>query len=480
MSLRIRITILISGFTALIVLIAGGVIHQLTQEDLHNDLKEKLYSQVTKVSDLAALVSILRSGRFYEDYPQVVERRPILKYLLDPQIPTRILVGQETIIATRGFPDFTATSLRDGFSEAEASGKNWSIRTQTLRLPESHSLGITEAVTIQVAISRDSLNTTLQNFRARFFLIGILALFGAGIGGWLLGGVALQPLNRLRRYTEGVRDSQDLSQRVPEKLGPAEVETLAKSLNEMLSELELNVEKTEQALISSRAFASNAAHELRTPLTSMRVNLDLLVRHTNVDPEERSKILGNIISGQDRLLSTLESLRLLSRGDLSEGDVFEEIDFVQLIRDIVSRHQNQWPDVNIHVYLPPTPPLVFGWLEGLAVLFRNVIENSCVHAGIPNQDLVIDFSVEARGEELHVNMDDNGVGIPESERDQVLERFNRGSNSMGTGSGLGLSLVKQQVELHGGSVKLSDSPSGGTRVSIVLPIILLRCQGYCQ
>jgi two-component system sensor histidine kinase PrrB len=258
------------------------------------------------------------------------------------------------------------------------------------------------------------------------------------------------------------------------------VEALAKSLNEMLSELELNVEKTEQALISSRAFASNVAHELRTPLTSMRMNLDLLGRHPNVDSEEKSKILGNIISGQDRLLSTLESLRLLSRGDLSEGDVFEEIDFVQLIRDIVSRHQNQWPDVNIHVYLPPTPPLVFGWLEGLAVLFRNVIENSCVHAGIPNQDLVIDFSVEARGEELHVNMDDNGVGIPESERDQVLERFNRGSNSMGTGSGLGLSLVKQQVELHGGSVKLSDSPSGGTRVSIVLPIILLRCQGYCQ
>ena len=470
MSLRIRITILISGFTALIVLIAGGVIHQLTQEDLHNGLEEKLYWQVTKVSDPAALVPILQLGRFYEDYPKDVEQR--LRYLLDPQIPTRILVGQETIIATRGFPDFTATSFRDGFSEAEASGKKWSIRTQILRLPKSRSFGMTEAVTIQAAISRDSLSTTLQDFRERFFLIGILALFGAGIGGWFLGGAALQPLNRLRRYTEGVRDSQDLSQRVPEKLGPTEVETLAKSLNEMLSELELNVEKTEQALISSRAFASNVAHELRTPLTSMRMNLDLLGRHPNVDSEERSKILGNIISGQDRLLSTLESLRLLSRGDLSEGDVFEEIDFVQLIRDIVSRHQNQWPDVNIHVHLPPTPPLVFGWLEGLTVLFRNVIENSCVHAGIPNQDLVIDVSAEAIGKELQVNMDDNGVGIPESERDQVLERFNRGSNSMGTGSGLGLSLVKQQAELHGGSVKLSDSPSGGTRISIVLPIIL--------
>ena len=480
MSLRTRIALVVSGFTILVVLISGSAIHQFTEDDIRDGLDRRLSWQVTKVADPEGMGKLLTLGRFFRVRGVVPGRVDLeeeyLDKLLDVQIPTRVLIGDETIIATSGFPDFPQISFPSGFSDVDANGTMWRVRTETFRRPISRSprsFSAIDQITVQAAITRGSISTTLHDFRERFLVVGVLAVLVSGLGGWFLGGTVLQPLNRLRRYTENVRDSQDLSQRVPERLGPSEVEALAESLNGMLSELELNVEKTEQALSSSRSFASNVAHELRTPLTSMRMNLDLLGRHPDMDLEERSEILANIINGQDRLLSSMESLRLLARGDLSESEVFEEIDFVQFIREIVSRHQHQWTNVDIKLHLPPVPPLVLGWREGLTVLFRNVIENACVHARIPSQDLIIDISVDSHGKELNVNIDDNGIGIPASERDQVFERFKRGSRSTGTGSGLGLSLIKQQAGLHGGSVMLLDSPSEGARISVILPIIIL-------
>lgn len=474
MSLRIRVALLVSVLTIVILSIAGSAIHRLTEADIRTREDSKLSWQVDKVSDPLLLIKILQVGRFYRGATGAAgDGSEQLSKLLDVQIPTRILVGSVPRIETRGFPDLPVLSLSNGFSEIDRDGKHWRVKTAVLspRI-RGRSSELPNNIVIQAAITRDSITTTLQDFRDRFILIGILTVIGAGISGWFVGGVILQPITHLRKHTENVRDSQDLSQRVPEKLGPAEVESLAKSLNEMLAELELNVEQTEQALRSSRSFASNVAHELRTPLTSMKMNLDLLARYPRLDTAERSRILADVSLEQDRLLSTLESLRLLSRSDLSEHDVFEEIDFAQLIQEAVERHKRQWEGVNFQLQLPSEPPLVYGWREGLTVLFRNVIENACVHSRMSKQDLTIDISIETHDTELKITIDDNGVGIPESERDQVLGRFSKGSQSMGSGSGLGLSLVQQQAELHGGSVRLLNSPSGGARVSIILPVIL--------
>ena len=471
MSLRSRITLVVSGFTALIVLIAGGVIHQLTEDDIRTHLDNRLYWQVEKVADPEVVSRILTNRRFFSSLSGE-DQTLNLGGFLDAQIPTRVFVGRDTIIATGGFPDFPLISFPEGFSELEVDGMKWRIHTKILRSPPSRRPRIPSSVTIQTAMSWDSMSTTLRDFRERFFLIGIIAVIGAAIGGWFLGGAALSPINRLRMHTEAVRSSQDLSQRIPEKFGPDEVEILAQSLNEMLSRLEFNVQKTEQALSSSREFASNVAHELRTPLTSMKMNLDMLERYPDAATEERTKMLSNIIREQDRLLNRLESLRLLARGDLSEEDVFEEIDFAQLIQDVIGANQNQRSKSRINLYLPPNLPLLRGWREGLSVLFRNVIENAYIHSGVVDENLVISISAEVSGKWIEINIDDNGMGIDEFEREQVMGRFVRGNKNTGTGSGLGLSLVNQQVNIHGGSVELYKSPLDGARVCIKLPIVI--------
>ena len=241
----------------------------------------------------------------------------------------------------------------------------------------------------------------------------------------------------------------------------------------MLSRLELSAHATDEALRSSRAFTSNVAHELRTPLTSMRTNLDLLKIHTDMDTSERIQVLNNLVLEHERLLSTLESLRLLARGDLSEAGIFEEIDFAQLIAAIISDQQKIDPECVIKLELPSNPPLLSAWRQGMTLLFRNVIENAQIHSRSSNQKGVqIDIFVEVIDQDLKVVVDDNGPGIPQSERKQVIERFIRGSNASTVGSGLGLALVSQQSAIHGGSIELEESPTGGTRAVIILPVVI--------
>ena len=108
--------------------------------------------------------------------------------------------------------------------------------------------------------------------------------------------------------------------------------------------------------------------------------------------------------------------------------------------------------------------------EGLELLVANVLENAATHgkrsAGHP---VHVHATVEPNGHELRFVVDDDGPGIPDAERAHVLERFSRGAGAQGTGFGLGLALVAQQVELHHGTMAIMASPTGGARVDIRLP-----------
>ena len=141
-----------------------------------------------------------------------------------------------------------------------------------------------------------------------------------------------------------------------------------------------------------------------------------------------------------------------------------------MIQDVIGANQKSKSRINL--YLPPDLPLLRGWREGLSVLFRNVIENAYVHSGGVDENLVISISAEVIDKWIEICIDDNGIGIDEFEREQVIGRFVRGSKNTGTGSGLGLSLVDQQVNIHGGSIEISRSPLDGARVSIKLPIVI--------
>jgi len=110
--------------------------------------------------------------------------------------------------------------------------------------------------------------------------------------------------------------------------------------------------------------------------------------------------------------------------------------------------------------------LMVGLPTGLRLVIDNAIANAVKHGGATE----IQLRVASSGEGVEIAIDDDGTGIPEAERASVFTRFSRGSTASRSGSGLGLALVAQQAELHGGTATLHTSPLGGTR-------LLLRIAG---
>ena len=470
MSFRFLITLLVFFVVTLIVILSGTVINQLTEEDLRKQIDARLTWQVQAVSSEGTLSTILNLRRFVQ---RQIGTNPSIDNLFDVQIPTRIFLNNELFIYTDGFPEIVTTAS-NGYSNVSLEGQEWRVLTKTLQIPRARGATTSNQIGIQVAMSRDFISTTMQDFRKRFISVGVGSVLLSALVTWLLCGALLRPLKRLQGYAENVNDSSDLSVRIPEDslYFLSEVRILSKSLNSMISRLEFSSSRTEKALETSRGFASNLAHELRTPLTSMKMNLELLERHEEIPATEKRNILNEVITQQDRLFSTLESLRLLARGDLSEISVFEEVDLAPLVNELSARQLSNHGGGNIDIQFPDPPPLIFGWREGLTVLVNNLLENAYVHSNVSPEQLEILINVSVEGKWVRLTVDDNGVGVKKHERKIVLERFKRGSDNYGQGSGLGLSLVTQQVEIHSGTIEITESSMGGARVEIALPIIM--------
>ena len=470
MSFRFLITLLVFFVVTLIVILSGTVINQLTEEDLRKQIDARLTWQVQAVSSEGTLSTILNLRRFVQ---RQIGTNPSIDNLFDVQIPTRIFLNNELFIYTDGFPEIVTTAS-NGYSNVSLEGQEWRVLTKTLQIPRARGATTSNQIGIQVAMSRDFISTTMQDFRKRFISVGVGSVLLSALVTWLLCGALLRPLKRLQGYAENVNDSSDLSVRIPEDslYFLSEVRILSKSLNSMISRLEFSSSRTEKALETSRGFASNLAHELRTPLTSMKMNLELLERHEEIPATEKRNILNEVITQQDRLFSTLESLRLLARGDLSEISVFEEVDLAPLVNELSARQLSNHGGGNIDIQFPDPPPLIFGWREGLTVLVNNLLENAYVHSNVSPEQLEILINVSVEGKWVRLTVDDNGVGVKKHERKIVLERFKRGSDNYGQGSGLGLSLVTQQVEIHSGTIEITESSMGGARVEIALPIFM--------
>ncbi len=291
--------------------------------------------------------------------------------------------------------------------------------------------------------------------------LGVLALVGAaGLG---LASLALRPLATLRDAAGRVASTRDLDTRLPEGEGPEEVDSLAHSLNAMLARLKRSTAQTERALEASRRFAADAGHELRTPLTSIQANLEVLARSTNLSADER-QILRDVAREHVRIVTLLDALQTLARGEATTAVARERFDLTEVIDAAMQRIKARYPRATLR-FSAPEQANILGWPEGLRVLIDNLLENALRH-GRP--DGSVEVTVATSDGRVRLTVDDEGPGIPPDERESVLQPFTRGSQARAPGSGLGLALVAQQAALHGGTVDISQSPSGGARIKVDL------------
>jgi two-component system sensor histidine kinase PrrB len=355
---------------------------------------------------------------------------------------------------------------KEGFDTIESGGHKWRTLTVLPPSPPPIEAGATVAQEAQFVADLGPVEDRIGSMRTRVALISGLGIGLAAVLASLLSGLALAPLSRLRRTVSGVTSTRDLSTRLPDEGAGEEVNELARSVNAMLTRLERSTAETESALQATRRFAADVGHELRTPLTSIRANLDALRRNPSMAEPERRAILEDVAAEQRELITLLDALQALARGDAGTALPREQIDFAEVVDAAIEPARRRHPEARIELRSPEERQTVNGWPDGLRLLVDNLLENAVRHGGSTVRVTLRRLD----GESLLLSVEDDGPGVPSVEREHIFERFQRGSRAIGPGSGLGLALVAQQASLHGGGVVVGNSPLGGASFEVHLPL----------
>ncbi|MEO3782611.1 HAMP domain-containing sensor histidine kinase [Actinocorallia sp. B10E7] len=305
-----------------------------------------------------------------------------------------------------------------------------------------------------------------SRLRTRLLLATLLAMLLSAAVGYGIGRFAVRPLSRLSREASRI-DLGPGGGRLSTSSGVIEIDDLAGLVNDLLERRDGAVARTGEALEAARAFAATAAHELRTPLTSMSANVGLL-SHPELPEEDREEILEDLAREQARMQRLITMLRQLARGELLDPASFTEVDLSALADLAVEDARRRHPHAVIVADLPGQVT-VRGWPEGLRLLLDNLLDNAALHGADPSGRARVDLTLRPAGTTALLRVRDRGPGIPPERATEVFDRFHRRPDS--PGSGLGLTLVRQQAVLHGGTAVLAPAPpGGGALLRVELPL----------
>jgi signal transduction histidine kinase len=217
-------------------------------------------------------------------------------------------------------------------------------------------------------------------------------------------------------------------------------------------------------------FVSDISHELRTPITNLSLYLDLLAKGK---PERREQYTAVLRQQVDRLTLMIEDILNISRLDMGRIKLnVIPLDVNQLIQDVVETFADGMDgSVSLVTELHPDVPVILGDQKQITLVLTNLLNNAIdyTQTGSIHVTTVWD-DVQNR---VCIEVKDTGLGIPPREIDHVFERFYRASNvsqSTMPGTGLGLSLVKELINLHHGEIEIASELNVGTTVSIYLPL----------
>ena len=350
--------------------------------------------------------------------------------------------------------DVILPELPAGYADTVVDGVRYRVRTVEIRGP-------TEPTLVAVGATYDATIADTNNLHRRVLLICVFAIGAAAFLGWLLAAFAVRPLKRLAQQTRAI----DVGGEAPdvEVRGATEAVEIADAVNGMVDRIWEEQDRTKAALASARDFAAVSSHELRTPLTAMRTNLEVLAT-LDLPDDQRKEVLNDVIRTQTRIEATLGALERLAQGELSTFDDHVPVDITELLDRAAHDAMRVFPDLDVSLVPAPTV-IIVGLPAGLRLAVDNAIANAVKHGGATRVQL---SAVSSRAG-VEIAIDDDGVGVPEEERKVVFDRFSRGSTASHSGSGLGLALVAQQAELHGGTASLEASPLGGARLLLRLP-----------
>lgn len=298
----------------------------------------------------------------------------------------------------------------------------------------------------------------LKEMRKILFWSILLSICFSVLLSYIFAKKAIRPISQIIRSVKEI-NSRKLSSRLTEGKENDEIGLLAKTFNEMLSDLEI-------AFRNQEDFVSNASHELRTPLTVMIGESDYFLTHEWSEKEYKNHIT-NTIADLRHLNLLINSLLELAQVNRDKTIPFSDVRIDEILFVAIQKVREKYTGRKIlpKIHYPENGnELVISGNSGLLeIACRNLIDNACKFS---TEDVVVDFAI--KDQTINVEISDNGIGIPFSEINDINKPFKRASNVKFIGGfGLGLSLVSKIMELHKAELKISSRVNKGSRFELI-------------
>ena len=223
-------------------------------------------------------------------------------------------------------------------------------------------------------------------------------------------------------------------------------------------------------------FVAGVSHELRTPLTVIRGAGHNLLHGVASEPEQIEQYSKLIIRNSEQLAQMVEQVLELAGARKNSASLQEPVFVSDILREAVSatEHETEAAACGVHLELAPDMPAILGDAPALRRVFQNLIINAAKHGGQGGYiGITAVLDEEGRQPEIEIQVSDHGPGIPEGEMSEIFKPFFRGATAHATqvrGSGLGLSLVREIVETHGGTISVKSEDGTGAIFTVRLPV----------
>lgn len=440
MSFRLRVTLLAAAAVAIAVIGAAILTYVVLQQQLIAQIDVSLKDAAQTARETGPRPG--RGGPF-GDRGTISGRADIFAQSIDAS-GTVIRADQNQPVPALAAPaarQIAATQFGEAWFDTTLNDAH--VRVYVVPLGANTALELARDLTVP--------DQVLAETRNRLVLITLGGILFAAALGAVVARAALAPVKRLTTVVEEVARTRDLSRRVAVS-GTDELSRLGAGFDAMLMALEVSLRQ-------QRQLVADASHELRTPLTSLRTNLEMLARGQPTDEAERHVVLTDLVAQIERLSTLVADLIDLARDEEAALPV-EDVRLDEVVEDALAGVRGRYPKVLFTVSSRPTT--IHGVRSRISRAVTNLLDNAGKWSPAGG---IVEVTV-ADGE---VSVSDHGPGVAPEDAPHVFDRFWRASNARHLpGSGLGLSIVKDVAEKHGGSVTLEPVAGGGARFRLRL------------
>ncbi len=443
LSIKLTLTLWFTAFMALtaglclgLILAASG---QLSRRETANLLDLTVRESIAQVSLTDGALSLDSGFRFY--------RNDV--YLILYSQAGAMLTGE----TPPGFP--VNAALENGVTrEVQGDGANFYVFD--LWIPS----GWEDGIWIRGVAQSPNAGQMFGRIFSMFFLIMPFVILFAAAGGYLIARRALRPVEQITRAAEGISEGRDLSRRLNLRPGKDEVGRLAHAFDQMSGRLE-------QAFEAEKQFTSDASHELRTPTAVILAQCSYMEKYGEGPGDYREGIA--VIRRQAEKMSLLINQLLdMTRLDFGTRTLNrEDTDLSAFLTALCEEADTGLRQIRLETRIPPDiHASIDPGLFSRAV--QNLLDNARKYG---REGGMIRVTLRAEKETIRLDVEDDGIGILPEDLPRIWQRFYQAkpSRESGSGAGLGLSMVRQIVLLHGGSVQAESQPGTGSCFTILLP-----------